>query len=954
MIVILRRPALLMRIVSKLILLTALSPYSATVSADEVSHNVSGGVTDNVTGQGIPALITLMTADSTVLDTTTAELFDNPYTGIKGASYNFENGVTKVGHYIVKAESNGYETAYATFKLMSNRQRRIEVPTINMSRAWKNLPEVVVKATKVKMVMHGDTIVYNADAFNLAEGSMLDALVAKLPGCKLTRDGQIYVNGRYVESLLVDGHDFFGGNAQLALQNLPAYTVKKIKVYNKKGMASEMMGRDMNDSQYVMDVRLKKEYAQGYLGNVSAGGGTQDRYQLHGLGLKFSSHDRMMLFANMNNLNEGEMPDFNGEWSPQDMPDGLLTTKKAGLGYTRFFDQSMTNWVSTNTIFTHQNTDDESRTNNQTLLPDGDRFFSQSSKQWASSTHWENYESMAWMVKGFYTFNMVALSYLHRTRWGESSGETYDPKGLLNQIINMNTGETKNYDVNLVSRNNFRIFGVDMFDMDLDLKYNRLKQHSFGLNDVNYLNGETARDYRDNYLDAPHQNLDFSASTGYRLMMQGWSLNPSYSYHYRYNKTHNLLYRLDRLNDYDSTRFDVLPSAREMMHDVMDQNNSYYWREYRNEHTAQLAYGKDQLPWLHAKLTVNLPVRFVNANLYYYRAGRYDVSRHAAFFEPNIKLEHWADHLSWELSGGMKSDLPDLTMTVDYKDDSDPLNTRYGNGSLHNIHHYNADGSISFNGEHQRVLRFSAGWHMMDNAVAYGLLFNRQTGTATTKPVSIDGNWDGNVGIGFNRAFGKDDKFFTDNEISYNYNHSVDLATSADATSEDITDFSSLRSIVDNSRLKANVKLNYRPNDNYEFALHAGGNYSYIHGQRDGFSDIHAGDYNVGANATLNLPWHFQLSTDMTMFARRGYQQSEMNTTDWVWNAQLTRSFLNGKLLAKLQAYDILHELSTTSYNVNEQGRTETWRNSIPRYVMLSLTWRFNYNPKKIQTGFYE
>lgn len=38
-----------------------------------------------------------------------------------------------------------------------------------------------MKATKIKMVMHGDTIVYNADAFNLAEGSMLDALVARLP-----------------------------------------------------------------------------------------------------------------------------------------------------------------------------------------------------------------------------------------------------------------------------------------------------------------------------------------------------------------------------------------------------------------------------------------------------------------------------------------------------------------------------------------------------------------------------------------------------------------------------------------------------------------------------------------------------------------------------------------------------------------------------------------------------
>ena len=83
------------------------------------------------------------------------------------------------------------------------------------------------------------------------------------------------------------------------------------------------------------------------------------------------------------------------------------------------------------------------------------------------------------------------------------------------------------------------------------------------------------------------------------------------------------------------------------------------------------------------------------------------------------------------------------------------------------------------------------------------------------------------------------------------------------------------------------------------------------------------------------------------MYARRGYQQNEMNTTDWVWNAELTRSFVKGHLMAKLQGFDILRQLSTTSYAVNAQGRTETWHNSIPRYAMLSLSWRFNVNPKK-------
>ncbi|MDD4760108.1 MAG: hypothetical protein PHU66_04760, partial [Bacteroidaceae bacterium] len=107
------------------------------------------------------------------------------------------------------------------------------------------------------------------------------------------------------------------------------------------------------------------------------------------------------------------------------------------------------------------------------------------------------------------------------------------------------------------------------------------------------------------------------------------------------------------------------------------------------------------------------------------------------------------------------------------------------------------------------------------------------------------------------------------------------------------------------------------------------------------------GDYSMGVNVQAQLLWHLQLLTDISLFARRGYQQSEMNTTDWVWNAQLNRSFFHGNLLAKLQGFDILHQLSNTSYVLNAQGRTESWNNSIPRYFMLSLTWKFNVMPKK-------
>lgn len=56
--------------------------------------------------------------------------------------------------------------------------------------------------------MKGDTLQFNADAFQLREGSMLDQLIAMLPGVELRTGGEIYVNGKKVQSLLVNGEDF--------------------------------------------------------------------------------------------------------------------------------------------------------------------------------------------------------------------------------------------------------------------------------------------------------------------------------------------------------------------------------------------------------------------------------------------------------------------------------------------------------------------------------------------------------------------------------------------------------------------------------------------------------------------------------------------------------------------------------------------------------------------------
>ena len=166
------------------------------------------------------------------------------------------------------------------------------------------LGEATVQATKIKFYTKGDTLVYNADAFQLQEGSLLDGLIAQLPGAELKPDGRILVNGRQVESLLLNGRDFFKGDNTVLLDNLPAYMVNQVQVYEKESEASKAAGFKVDEGQYVMDVKLKRQYEIGWLGNTEWGGGTDSRYLGRLFAMRYTPHSRITLFGNLNNVND--------------------------------------------------------------------------------------------------------------------------------------------------------------------------------------------------------------------------------------------------------------------------------------------------------------------------------------------------------------------------------------------------------------------------------------------------------------------------------------------------------------------------------------------------------------------------------------------------------------------------------------------------------------------------
>lgn len=252
-------------------LLAALVSTALTVSAQKAPVNFNGTIVDAFTRQAIKGEVTvsLLRPDSTVVMTTKSYEHTDRGNGTIRTFFQFDVPQQPDGHFLVRLEAKGYETVYKATKL-AWKSKTIEVSLWNvpMRRTSRTtdevqLNEVTVTATKVKFYTNGDTLVYNADAFQLQEGSMLDALVAQLPGAELKPDGRIMVNGKFVESLLLNGRDFFKGDNTVLLDNLPAYMVQQVKVYTEESETSKLLGRKVDDGRFVMDVRLKRQYAIG-------------------------------------------------------------------------------------------------------------------------------------------------------------------------------------------------------------------------------------------------------------------------------------------------------------------------------------------------------------------------------------------------------------------------------------------------------------------------------------------------------------------------------------------------------------------------------------------------------------------------------------------------------------------------------------------------------------------
>ena len=215
------------------------------------------------------------------------------------------------GNYRLTLEQN---QAY-TFKVsyLGYDTQNIEVSIDESSTAFEK--HIVLKESReslsavelsyempVKIV--GDTIVYNAESFITGTEKKLEDVLEKLPGIDIDDNGEVEVEGKKVEKVLVEGKEFFDGDSKIATQNIPANAVDKVQVLKNYNEVSGMRGVTNNEDNIALNIKLKSGKKRFWFGEVNAGVGNNEKYIAKPKLFYYSPEKSINILADFNNIGE--------------------------------------------------------------------------------------------------------------------------------------------------------------------------------------------------------------------------------------------------------------------------------------------------------------------------------------------------------------------------------------------------------------------------------------------------------------------------------------------------------------------------------------------------------------------------------------------------------------------------------------------------------------------------
>lgn len=817
----------------------------------------------------------------------------------------------------------------------------IRIPSIKMPIKSQELEEVVIYAYKDPIYFKGDTLVYVADSFKVAEGAVVEDLLKKLPGITVDQDGKIKSQGQEISQVLVDGDEFFGSDPTIATKNLGADGVQTVEVYEKED--DEGIG-GTGEKIKVLDLRLKDDAKKGYFGRVSGASdfaltpkglnntiGSDPFYEGEILFNKFNSTQKISVFALGSNTprsnfgwsdrNKFGLENESGggnRWMPgsQTNTSGVPQTLKAGLYFSDKIGKKKGTKIGFNYSYYNDKLDARSASKSQYFLADTTYFTDDSTRNYsANQSHRLNFTLKA-PLDSLTTFEFKPSVRYDLGTTEDTDHTTFIGETGLSSLItsNSNANDSEGYSVNTMARIN-RKFKKKRRELELRYDLALINNETDGslLNVSAYAAGYT------DTVDQSKQNDNTNTShygtlTYVEPLGDKFKVEMEYLYEYGFSNQKKYTY------NFNGTDYSDLDSVFSNEFDNLRQQNR----------------GGVKLIFESGKHTVSAGsfyrnIRIENRNVITDSVVNQDINN----LLPNFRYEFKPSmskrfHFNYRTS----SDQPQINDLQPVPDNTNPNRIKLGNPDLlpnfvHNLNvMFNQWSALS-----GRYVWAGASFIYTDNAFATETNYDSY-GRTLSKTVNVDGNIIGNVYSGAGISF---------------FGRKLELTPGLMAFYTKTTNYvAGQENITDNYGIQPSFRTTLRF-DSLEVEL--GADYSY-NNPVSSLSSASNTPFTVGkydVRFKWILPKGFIIATD-AMYTKNAQPGGSgfYDTAFLVWNAELTKKFLKTQNLhVSLIGNDLLNQNVNARREVTGNTVTDYRTTIISRYFLLKVTLRFNNNKTK-------
>ena len=906
----------------------------------------------------------------------------------------------RTGKYTVHAELLGYKTAAVPIEVKS---ADLDLGTIKMEEDREVLDAAQVSAVGNPIVIKKDTVEYNASSFMTTDNDALEELLKKLPGVEVNEDGSVTANGETISKITIDGKTFFLDDPQLATKNLPAKIVEKVKVVKKKSEQAEFTGIDDGNEEYVIDLSIKKGMMNGVFGNIMAGGGHDIpadvnglddwRYQGAAMVGKFTSKTQLSLILNANNTNNRGFNDLSGSmmqsirgsggrgmgrgqggWGNSN---GITTSYMGGVnGAWTLFDDKMD--LSGNYLYNYTDKQLLEQTYKETYQTDGSTLIYKT-----DPAGWKDYNNTVTQGHRFgfrldhkfseSTSILVQPQFEFGSgRFNELSKFATDNLSASGVLSNVNNGFafTDGGNRNVTAR------GFALFRQRLGIPgrtVSVMSNWNFSNNDISGYNQSNTHTFANNKDNRVNQRYDQNAKNrsvtaravyteplGHDLYLEG-----SYSYSWRKNSSWKNTF--DSGSDpavFDGDSHVYIPEGETPN---LAYTNTIDNTSYSHNAGLTLAYqeGKTRAQ---AGLSVNTTSTFNLTN----DGGtekKYEDKNRIKFSPRAMVFYDINDNTELRLFYFGRSNQPSTNQLMAVADNSNPLNVSFGNPALYPYFNHDLRSEFSYSNK-KTFFTFRGtleGGFVQDPIVS--ATWTDNAGVTYTMPVNGDNTYNGSFRMFLNypilksnfsvslmsRTSYSETNSFIGEGISMDSFYNSDGSLKYDDFVQSFSNIGSRNDFIHNKTQSLSMidrlRLTYR-NDNLEVTASG----------RTRFSK----PWYTIATANENATWNNQLqstfswkvnSIGLTVKADANYNWYNGYTTpredEYIVNAEIDQLLFKKSVTLALRCYDIFNQAKNLSVTDATNYHQEVWNNTLGRYIILSLTWRFgNFgNAKNMRMG---